>query len=82
MSTTSEIAQLNKTINRLEQQVKAQEKFQRERKKRERTKRLIEIGAMAQKHFELENNTLPEIEEILIMFSEYVRFNKPEKHNK
>ncbi|AMM99620.1 hypothetical protein P8815_17895 [Bacillus altitudinis] len=82
MATESEITRLNKKINRLQQQAKSMEKFQRDRHRRERTRRLIEIGAMAQKHFELENNTLPEIEEILIMFSEYVRFNKPNTDNK
>lgn len=82
MTTESEITRLNKKINRLQQQAKSMQKFQRDRHRRERTRRLIEIGAMAQKHFELENNTLPEIEEILIMFSEYVRFNKPNTDNK
>ena len=82
MKTESEISRLNQKINRLEQQVKAQEKFLKDKKRREWNKRLINIGAMAQYHFELHENSLDEIKEIFVQFSEYVRFNKQEKHKK
>ncbi|WP_226567817.1 hypothetical protein [Bacillus stratosphericus] len=58
------------------------EKFQKDKKRREWTKRLIDIGAKAQYHFELRENSIEEIDEIFVQFSEYVRFNKQEKHIK
>ncbi|MCY8737546.1 hypothetical protein P8881_19620 [Bacillus haynesii] len=78
----SPIIKIEQKIKKLEQQLKAKEKFKKEEKRRLRTKRLIEIGAKTQKYFELEHNSIEEIEEILFQFSEYVKHNKLDKHKK
>ncbi|MCY7883138.1 hypothetical protein [Bacillus subtilis] len=78
----SPIIKIEQKIKKLEHQLKAQEKFKRDEERRKRTRRLIEIGGKTQKYFELEHNSIEEIEEILFQFSEYVKHNKLDKHKK
>ncbi|WP_039076342.1 hypothetical protein [Bacillus sp. MSP13] len=78
----SPITKIEQKIKKLEQELKARDKFKRDEERRQRTRRLIEIGAKTQKYFELEHNSIEEIEEILFQFSEYVKHNKLEKHKK
>ncbi|AYK68300.1 hypothetical protein ABS751_10410 [Bacillus subtilis] len=78
----SPITKIEQKIKKLENQLKAQDKFKRDEARRQRTRRLIEIGGKTQKYFELEHNSIEEIEEILFQFSEYVKHNKLDKHKK
>lgn len=48
-----------------------------ERKKR--THRLIQKGALLEKYFEIEDYSIQETEEILKIFSDYVKANIPDK---
>ncbi|MGG0878033.1 hypothetical protein [Bacillus inaquosorum] len=78
----SPITKIEQKIKKLENQLKAQDKFKRNEARRQRTRRLIEIGGKTQKYFDLEHNSIEEIEEILFQFSEYVKHNKLDKHKK
>lgn len=50
--------------------------------RKRRTKRLIEKGALLEKYFEIDYLTVEETEEFLKIFSEYIKANKPKKHQK
>ncbi|MFA1782378.1 hypothetical protein ACDX77_19075 [Bacillus velezensis] len=78
----SPIVKIDQQIKKLEDQLKAKKRFMKDESRRQRTRRLIEIGAKTQKYFELEHNSIEEIEEILSQFSEYVKYNKLDKHKK
>ena len=76
-------------INKIDQQIK---KLERDKKiyessinkmnRKLRTRRLIQIGALAEKYFDLYNNDFHEVEEIFSQFSLYVKANKLDKHKK
>ena len=51
-------------------------------KRKNRTKRLIEKGALLEKYFEIDYLTVEETEEFLKIFSEYIKANKPKKYQK
>lgn len=50
--------------------------------RKERARRLIETGALAEKYFELDGLTISEKEELFKMFSAFVTSNKPKKFKK
>lgn len=50
--------------------------------RKERARRLIETGALAEKFFELEGLTIVEREELFKTFSTFVIANKPKKYIK
>lgn len=50
--------------------------------RKERARRLIETGALAEKYFEIENLSIPEKEELFKMFSPFIIGNKTKKHQK
>lgn len=50
--------------------------------RKERARRLIETGALAEKYFELDGLTITEREEIFKMFSDFITSNKPKKYKK
>lgn len=50
--------------------------------RRQRARRLIETGALAEKYFEMDHLTIPEREELLKSFSTFVNSNKPNKFKK
>lgn len=80
---------MNNEINKLDEQIK---KLEREKKifehslskenRKKRTRRLIQIGALSEKYFELYENDLHEVEEIYSQFANYIKSNKLEKHKK
>lgn len=80
---------MNNQINKLDEQIK---KLEREKKiyehslskihRKVRTRRLIQVGALSEKYFDLYNNDLHEIEEIFSQFSSYVKAKKLDKHKK
>lgn len=50
--------------------------------RKQRTKRLIEKGALLEKYFEIDCLTVEETEDFLKIFSEYIKANKPIKFKK
>lgn len=64
--------QLQQEINRVERSIQLDS--QKERK--ERTRRLIQKGALLENYFECEHLSVEETEELLKMFSSYVNANK------
>jgi len=64
--------QLQQEINRVERSIQLDS--QKERK--ERTRRLIQKGALLENYFECEQLSVAETEELLKMFSSYVNANK------
>ena len=70
--------QLQQEINRVERSI--QLSSQKERK--ERTRRLIQKGALLENYFECEHLSVKESEELLKVFSNYVNEKKQEKFKK
>ena len=50
--------------------------------RKERARRLIETGALAEKYFEMDHLTLAEREELFKTFSTFINSNKPKKFKK
>jgi len=50
--------------------------------RKERTRRLIQKGALLEKYFELDETSVEETEELLKIFSSYINENKPKKFKK
>ena len=67
--------QLQQEINRVERSIQLDS--QKERK--ERTRRLIQKGALLENYFECEHLSVEETEELLKTFSGYVNGNKSDK---
>ncbi|MFB5292262.1 hypothetical protein ACE4WU_05080 [Enterococcus faecalis] len=63
-----------------QQLLKKQSTESTERKKR--TRRLIQKGALLEKYFDLSHLTVEETEEVLKIFSAYVRGNLPQRYKK
>jgi len=70
--------QLQQEINRVERSIQLDS--QKERK--ERTRRLIQKGALLENYFECEHLSVKETEELLKVFSNYVNEKKQEKFKK
>ena len=70
--------QLQQEINRVERSIQLDS--QKERK--ERTRRLIQKGALLENYFECEQLSVAETEELLRAFSQYVNEKKQEKFKK
>ncbi|WP_034536313.1 hypothetical protein [Carnobacterium inhibens] len=70
--------QLQQEINRVERSIQLDS--QKERK--ERTRRLIQKGALLENYFECEHLSVEETEELLRAFSQYVNEKKQEKFKK
>lgn len=78
-----EILNLEEQIQKLkiqQQLLKNQKNESNERKKR--TRRLIQKGALLEKYFELSHLSVEETEEVLKIFSAYVRGNLPQRFQK
>lgn len=45
--------------------------------RKQRTRRLVETGALAEKYFQIENLSIPEREELFKMFATFIKGNKP-----
>ena len=71
---------LKEKITQLQQKKKLLENETRRKlnweKRKARTKRLIETGALAEKYFELEDFTIEQREKVFQTFSEFVKKNK------
>ncbi|EOS7966778.1 hypothetical protein ACNZ61_002811 [Enterococcus hirae] len=51
-------------------------------KRKQRTRRLIQKGALLEKYFDLSHLSVEETEEVLKIFSAYVRGNLPQRYKK
>lgn len=75
-----ESKQLKARINQLQQKKKQLETETRRKmmweKRKARTKRMIETGALAEKYFGLEDLTVEQREKVFQTFSEFVKKNK------
>lgn len=77
------INKYDKEIKKLELEKKAlKRKLSGHLTRKERTRRLIQIGALAEKYFDLKHNSIEEVEEIFLQFSAYVKNKKLDKHKK
>ena len=72
----SEIKDLKSQKTKLKNEISGKSKYQY---RKERTRRLIEIGALSEKYFELHKLTPEECETLFKTFSTFVTKNKP-KH--
>ncbi|MED1303817.1 hypothetical protein BK704_11710 [[Bacillus thuringiensis] serovar konkukian] len=50
------------------------------KKRKERTKRLIQTGALCEKYFEISHLNISEREEVFKIFSSYIKNNLPQKY--
>lgn len=79
------VAQRDKAQKKIEQaDFKArQSKYYESRKKRKaRSRSLIQKGALFEKYFHAENLSIDESEQLLKIFADYVNVNKPDKYKK
>lgn len=52
------------------------------KERKERTRKLIQKGALLDKYFDIENLSINETEDFLKIFSNYIKENKPDKYKK
>ena len=69
---------LNKLISKLDNLSTTKVK----KKRKARSRRLIQKGALFEKYFEAENLSNDESEQLLKIFANYVNKNKPDKNKK
>ncbi|MGG3641471.1 hypothetical protein ABES38_08835 [Bacillus gobiensis] len=79
---SNQINKLDEQIKKLEREKKIYEHSLSKENRKKRTRRLIQIGALSEKYFDLYNNDLHDIEEIFSQFSSYVKAKKLDKHKK
>lgn len=79
---SNQISKLDEQIKKLEREKKIFEHSISKIDRKKRTRRLIQIGAISEKYFDLYNNDLHEVEEVFSQFANYVKANKLEKHKK
>ena len=65
ISDTDKLEALDIRINQLKEQKKALEKSANKKERAARTRRLIQKGAIAEKHFNCENMDIPAFEELM-----------------
>lgn len=75
----SKIEELKQKRNRL---IKETKYASSQQYRKDRARRLIQTGALAEKYFELKNLTMEEREELFKMFASFVNANKPKKYKK
>ena len=69
-------------IKILEEKKKSLEKSIHNQDRKDRTRLLIQTGALCEKYFDVENLLLSEREEIFKLFSSYIKNNIPIKYKK
>lgn len=78
----NDIDKLDLKIKYLTDKKKSLEKSVSNINRKERTRRLIQTGALCEKYFEIEHLTIEEREEIFKIFSDYIKAHIPEKLKK
>ena len=69
-------------IKNLEEKKRVIEKSLHRQDRKDRTRLLIQTGALCEKYFDIENLTLLEREDIFKLFSSYIKNNIPIKYKK
>ncbi|EAC2922400.1 hypothetical protein TP97_15130 [Listeria monocytogenes] len=72
-----DIEKIDKQIEKLKKQSKAIVKQQSKEERKQRTRNLIQSGALAEKYFNIQHLSLEQKEIIFKMFSDYVNENIP-----
>ncbi|MED3965815.1 hypothetical protein [Niallia taxi] len=78
----NQLSKIEEKIKKLEREKKIYELSLNKKNRKQRTRRLIQIGALSENYFDLYDNDLLDIEEIFSQFSLFVKTNKLEKHKK
>ncbi|WP_349521960.1 hypothetical protein [Leuconostoc citreum] len=73
---------LQKKINQEEFTLRQSKYFENSKARKERTRLLIQKGALLDKYFETESLSVDDTENLLKIFSNYVNSNKPDKYKK
>lgn len=73
---------LKKRLNKLISKLANLNTTKAKKKRKERSRRLIQKGALFEKYFEVEKLSVDESEELLKIFADYVNVNKPDKYKK
>ena len=74
--------EIQKKIDRENSILKKSKYLESTKKRKERTRKLIQKGALLDKYFETENLSIDETEDFLKIFSNYIKENKPDKYKK
>ena len=74
--------EIQKKIERENSILKKSKYLESTKKRKERTRKLIQKGALLDKYFEIENLSIDETEDFLKIFSNYIKENKPDKYKK
>lgn len=75
-------ARLKKKIEQENFKLRQSEYYENTKKRKERTRLLIQKGALLDKYFEIDNLNTDETEQFLKIFSDYVKNKKPDKFKK
>jgi len=73
---------IQKKIDQEEFTLRQSKYFENSKIRKERTRLLIQKGALLDKYFETGNFSLDDTENLLKMFSNYINSNKPDKYKK
>lgn len=73
---------IQKKIDQEEFTLRQSKYFEKSKLRKERTRLLIQKGALLNKYFETEKFSLDDTEKLLKMFSNYINSNKPDKYKK
>ncbi|MCT1172031.1 hypothetical protein [Lactococcus lactis] len=74
--------EIQKKIERENSILKKSKYIESTKKRKERTRKLIQKGALLDKYFYTENLSIDETEDFLKIFSNYIKENKPDKYKK
>lgn len=74
--------EIQKKIERENSILKKSKYLESTKKRKERTRKLIQKGALLDKYFDTENLSIDETEDFLKIFSNYIKENKPDKYKK
>jgi len=78
----NDIDKIEWKIKILEEKKKTIEKSTHIQERKNRTRLLIQTGALCEKYFDIENLSLSQREEIFKLFSSYIKNNIPVKYKK
>jgi hypothetical protein len=78
----NDIKKLDLKIKYLTDKKKSLEKSVSNITRKERTRRLIQTGALCEKYFEIEHLSIEDREEVFKIFSDYIKAHIPEKFKK
>lgn len=74
--------EIQKKIERENLILKKSKYLESTKERKERTRKLIQKGALLDKYFDTENLSINETEDFLKIFSNYIKENKPDKYKK